>query len=251
MDSPVTRYQKKTRERNKERITTLLKGGANHFNQLRDLTNFSPTTLAGILRELQNENKVKKVILDNREAYTLTERGNSYFDKIWHIINSLEEMRETDGGYIYVRPATEWGLSYYQAMKRVNKGDNAEFPWLIPYPSDYKGKEKLEELLLPTIVEEIKRYKINLENPKSKVIFALELDTAEFAKFFNKIQHFIDVVIDGKDILRDRELGFSETKDKASLFKKYCYYALKFNDPEFKTRLVQAKSTLAAEGIKL
>jgi len=28
-------------------------------------------------------------------------------------------------------------------------------------------------------VEEIKKYKINLKSPKSKVIFALELDTAE------------------------------------------------------------------------
>ena len=250
MDSPMTRYQEKTRERNKERVTTLLKDGAKHFKQLRELTNFSPTTLASILRELQNGKIVKKVILDNREAYALTGHGEKYYKDIWHIINSLEEMREEGGGYIYARPMTEWGLSYYQAMNRPKKDENADFPQLIPWHMD-EGKEKLEELLLPAIVEEIRTRKIDLKNPKSKVIFALELDTAEFAKFFNKILHFIDLVKDGKDILRDRELGFSETKYKASLFEKYCYYALKFNDSEFESRLVQSKSTLAAEGIKL
>jgi len=159
-------------------------------------------------------------------------------------------MREKDGGYIYVRPATEWGLSFYQAMKRVKKEENADFPWLIPPPLRDKGK-RLEELLLPIIVEEIRKYRINLENPKMKVIFALELDCAEFANFFNKILHFMNLVINGKDILRDRKLGFSETKDKDSLFKKYCYYTLKFNDPEFESRLEQSKSRLAAEGIAL
>jgi DNA-binding HxlR family transcriptional regulator len=251
MDSPMTRYQEKTRERNKERVTALLKEGAKHFKQLRELTHFSPTTLASILKELQNENKVKKVIFDNSEAYALTGRGEKYYNAIWHIVNSLEEMREKDGGYIYVRPATEWGLSYYQAMNRVKRDDNADFPFLIPNPIDEKGKDKLEELLLPVIAEEIKKYKINLENPKTKVIFALELDTAEFAKFFNKILHFIDVVTNGKDILQDKKLGFSETKYKASLFKRYTYYASKFNDREFESKLEQAKSKLAAEGIKL
>ena len=92
---------------------------------------------------------------------------------------------------------------------------------------------------------------MNLENPKSKVIFALELDCVEFANFFKKIQHFMHLVIEGKDILRDEKLGFSETKYKASLFKKYLYYALKFNDREFESRLEQCKSRLVAEGIEL
>jgi len=243
-----TWYQENTRERNKERITTLLKNGARHFSQLRELTSFSPTTLASILKELQSEGKVKKVILDNREAYALTDRGNSYYGKIWHIINSLEELREKGGSHAYIRPATEWGLSCYRAMNRPKKDENLDFPWLIPWPYDEDGKEKLEELFLPIIVQEIKRHKINLENPKSRVIFALELDAAEFAKFFSRILHFIDLVKNGKDILRDKELGFSETKYKASLFNKYCYYASKFNDPEFENKLVQTKSTLAAEG---
>jgi hypothetical protein len=93
------------------------------------------------------------------------------------------------------------------------------------------------------LVEEIKKYKINLKSPESKVIFALELDTAEFAKFFDRIRYFMDVIINGKDIPRDKKLGFFETKDMAALFKKYAYYALKFDDP--------ADSKLAAEGIKL
>ena len=90
-----------------------------------------------------------------------------------------------------------------------------------------------------------------MDDPKSKVIFALELDSAEFANFFNKVQHFMNLVIEGKDILRDEKLGFSETKYKVSLFKKYSYYALKFNDHEFESRLEQCKSRLAAEGIEL
>lgn len=243
-------YQKTTRERNIERVTTLLKDGAKHFNQLRGLTNFSPTTLSSILKKLQNEKKAKKVILDGRAAYALTDRGNSYYDKIWHLINALEEMRDQDGSYIYYRPLTEWGLSFYQAMNRVKKEDNADFPWLIPSPQLDDGRA-LEELLLPIIVEEIRTHKINLKNPNSKVIFALELDSAEFANFFNKIQHFMNVVINGNDMLRDKKLGFSETRDKAALFKKYCRYALKFNDNEFKSRLEQCKSKLAAEGIRL
>ncbi len=250
MDSPNKRYQKRTRERNKERIATLLRDGAKHFIQLKDLTSFSPTTLTSILKELQNEKRVKKVILDNREAYALTDRGNSYYDKIWHVINSLEELRDREGSYIYARPATEWGLSYYQAMKPTKKDDNVDFPQLIPLPIG-GGQEKLEEFLLPIIVQEIRTHKINLNNPKSKVIFALELDTAEFAKFFSKIQHFIDVVNSGKDVLRDKELEFSETKEKASLFKKFCYYASKFSDPEFESRLLRTKNALAAEGIKI
>ena len=244
-------YQKKTRKENVERVLAALSEGAKHFNQLRELTKFSPTTLGSILKQLQKEKKIKKIIHHNREAYALTGRGHKEYKRIWHILNALEEMRNNGGGYIYRRPVTEWGLSYHQAMNVVKKEDNAEFPFLIPNPVLDKDKGKLEEFFLPVVVQAIKEHNLNLENAKSKVIWALELDAGQFGNFFRKIRHFMDLVINEKDILQDEMLGFSETLDRTSLLKNYASYALKFNDREFESKLEQCRRRLVTEGLKL
>ena len=242
-------YQKTTRKRNVERILMALGEGARHFNQLKELTGFSATTLDSILKELQKEKKIRKIIHHNREAYALTGKGHRAFGRIWHLLDALEELRNNGGGYIYFRPVTEWGLSFHQAMNKVKKEDNADFPFLIPSP--LVDKNKLEEFFLPVVVKEIAEHRINLEDPKSKVIFALELDVGQFGKFFRKVQHFMDLVIHEKDILRDEALGFPETESKAALFRKYAYYAVRFNNHELESKLEQCKRRLANEGIQL
>src|SRR5262245_29866782 len=171
-------YQTTTRKRNVERVVSQLGEGAKHFNQLKELTKFSATTLDSILKELQKEKKIRKIIHHNREAYALTGKGHRAFGHIWHLLDALEEVRNNGGGYIYFSPVTELGLWFHQAMNKVSKKDNPDFPFLIPSP--LVDKSKLEEFFLPIVVKEIEEHKINLEDPKSKVIFALELDAGRF-----------------------------------------------------------------------
>lgn len=81
-------------------------------------------------------------------------------------------------------------------------------------------------------------------------LYALELDAGQFGNF-KKIRRFMDLVISEKEILQDERLGFSEAKDKASLFNKYAYYAMKLNDQDFESKLEQCKRKIASEGIVL
>jgi DNA-binding HxlR family transcriptional regulator len=246
---PETWYQSKTRQSNKERIVTELKNGAKHFSQLEQATRLSHTTLDSILKELVKEGKAQKVIFQNREAYALTERGNVFYSKIWHLINVLEEIKINGGGYISTGKVTDWGLAYHQAISKVTKDQNPDFPELLPMP--IPDSEKLEELLLPIIVREIAKYKLNLRNPKCRVIFALELDVENFGDFFSKVLHFMRLVKQDGDILRDKKLGFLETKSKAALFRKYLRYAHAFKDDEFEMHLQVYKKKLAREDIEV
>lgn len=68
-------YQHEVKRRNRERILNILNDSPKRFTDLQEISGFSPRGLTSILKDLEEQKKIKRSLHEKKQAYELTKKG--------------------------------------------------------------------------------------------------------------------------------------------------------------------------------
>lgn len=93
-------YQHEVRRRNRERILSLLNEGPKRFTDLLNESKLSPKGLTAILKDLENQKKIKRVVHEKKQAYELTKKGIAILTG-HYLLRTMIESLEKKGSQYY------------------------------------------------------------------------------------------------------------------------------------------------------
>ena len=125
--------QQETKNRNETAILKALSEKPMRFKDLKETTGLSQMGLTAILKRLQSENKIERILFDNHEAYAITKKGQGYLKSMWMILNEIYEMQSGKTNYknnYFTHSDVNWSLitevespsiDYYEFIKKITE----------------------------------------------------------------------------------------------------------------------------------
>lgn len=239
------------REVNRRKILRLLQSGNKRFNEIQKQTGIKSTkTVAKHLTDLEGEGNIGYV--KSRKEYTITQQGVKYTGMLWMILHNLLEMKKLEEEsitidkkplYHYTHFGSYSGLPVKSLIPASPIGDiGFSIDKLYDDNTNFKmlpQESEIVEFFLRKLVENSFNNKINFKEKDGKIIIALEIETLNFYKFLNKIQKFMDSIINERDIFSDKEFGldYGFTIRDIDTLEDYLQYSLMFNNTEFNEKL--------------
>lgn len=169
------------RERSKNMIINELKNGPKRFTDLQNETGLSAVGLNDTLKMMKNENIVESVLIDDKQKYRLTKKGENIIEKYSYLSNDINAIRFRYGTHIrdYSRL---WGSIL-----------SSELNWGIESDLTLDNDIKDLNLLEPNDVAEIEKFvyeklakNINKDKVKKvengKMILGFSIDYNELVK---------------------------------------------------------------------
>lgn len=210
-------YQHMVRERNRERILVLLKDNPQRFTDLEKLSKFSPRGLTGILKDLEEEKKIEKILHNKKQAYKLTQRGLRLFTGSYLLRTMIEDLEKKDSkfydNYSTVKYSTlflrlPWGID---DNLLVEKGIDEKHN---PITTDIAAS--LNEELYKKIKKEIIKNKIPVDkNMKGRILLSFVIDYKELIESVeqNSLEYCKKISQQEIDLLEKMEHGTMTGKE--------------------------------------
>ena len=169
-------------------LRTLSGHGAQPFNDLQRLTNYSPSTLSSLLKDLKSEGKIEQILHQGKSAYTITKKGKGTIIELGILgVEATEIMQK--GGIYHDDYSNEYGgMLYYWQLSWGIQDDivyDKSLQKLNPISKD--TARAVNELLYHCIKEDVRKRKVRLDtNKDGKIILGLTIDYQDLVKSINE-----------------------------------------------------------------
>ena len=149
--------QRETKNKNETAIFKVLSEKPMRFKDLKENTGLSQMGLTAILKRLQNENKIEKIMYENHEAYRITKSGNEEYEKLWHIESIIKEIKSLNSGSLltYWKP---YGIEYSIIQDTTFLSKNEIAHLIYGQNPEYFEKEDINS---QSLADEIAKYIID------------------------------------------------------------------------------------------
>jgi len=171
------RWQHEARDKNMDSIMIALSKEPQRFGDLLEMLPISHTALWDLLIKLRKEGSVEKIIHNDRDAYSLTEKGRIKFQKIILLIDTLTQIRKNDGGYLCgavpTVPKEKEPLTWPSSMHLASDKTISKISDIIPL----QFLLILQKNIISELSYNILKKGISLESKKDgKIVLAIEID---------------------------------------------------------------------------
>ena len=192
------RKQLETKSRNETAILKALSEKPMRFKDLKETTGLSQMGLTAILKRLQSENKIERILFDNHEAYAITKKGQGYLKSMWMILSEIYEIQNVKTNYksnYFSSSDIKWSLltevesphiDYTKFIKKISNDyltlilrdikknylvKNEEQSYTITEPEKIRGKHIITFEVDFDLMREYIEYSLepNIKDNKSKI----------------------------------------------------------------------------------
>jgi len=174
--------------RKQSTLRTLDEHGAQSFNDLQRLTNYSPSTLSSLLNHLKSEGKIEQIPHQGKLAYAITKKGKGTIIELGILGMDATEIMQKGGIYHDDYSSEYGGMLYYWQLPWGIQDDivyDKSLQKLNPISKD--TARAVNELLYNCIKEDVKKRKISLDTKKNgKIILGLTIDYQDLVKSINE-----------------------------------------------------------------
>jgi len=169
------------RLRSQSKIINSLRKGAKRFTDLKKDTRLSDAGLNETLKVMKKENVVELILVDDKQRYRLTKKGENIIEKYLYLSHDIDDIRYRDG------------VHYRDYSTLYNSILASNLPWGIEsdLTMDIEIKElnllspkdviEIEELVFKKIKDNIKEKKLN-QKQDGKMVLGFCIDFNEVVK---------------------------------------------------------------------
>ncbi len=199
------RTQRETRQGNEDKIIEILNVKPQRFKDLQKTTGLSPMGLNKVLQRLVANKLIKKVFIEDHEAYNLTEDGINYYKEMWLIVNDLLDLKQNNANF--KSSFYPFGIrANYVLDKKIDPNKAAFMLLLMEYLSSEWNKA-FNLQMFDLIKNGINGKKLIFDKPESgKLVLAIEIDFSVLSDYYYRCSRFVDDLLNGIDPLKDKEL---------------------------------------------